>query len=156
MAMQVQGARSVPVWVLPVAAGGCGACAESVLALQAPRYAAELRAKGIAFARSPRHADVVLITGPVTEASLDELRAYIEQVPEPRALVAVGDCAINGGVFHGGPGLVARPAEALDVHVEIGGCPPSPQAILAAVAQAAGLLAEANAATEDTEPDGDD
>lgn len=149
-------ARTMPVRVLPIFAGGCGACMQSVLALQAPRYAAELRARQIAFARSPRHADILLITGPITHGSLDELRRYIEETPEPRALVAVGDCAIDGGDFKGSPDLVASVAEALDVHVEIAGGPPAPSAILAAIVEAAGLLASADATTEDVEPEGDE
>jgi formate hydrogenlyase subunit 7 len=152
-----QGKRSV-VWALPIAGGGCGACAQSVLALQAPQYAAELNARGISFATSPRHADVVLITGPVTTASLDALQAYIDGVPQPRALIAVGDCAVDGGVFRGSPDLVPSLAEALDVHVEIAGCPPAPSSVLAAIAQAAQLLAGADAADGDLgdEDDEDD
>ena len=150
-----QAKRSV-VWALPIAAGGCGACAQSVLALQAPQYAAELNARGISFATSPRHADVVLITGPVTTASLDTLRTYIEGVPQPRALIAVGDCAVDGGVFRGSPDLVPSLAEALDVHVEIAGCPPAPSSVLEAIAQAAQLLAGADAADADDDEDGEE
>ena len=151
-----QAKRSV-VWALPIAAGGCGACAQSVLALQAPHYAAELNARGISFAASPRHADVVLITGPVTTASLDALKAYVDGVPQPRALIAVGDCAVDGGVYRGSPDLVPSLAEALDVHVEISGCPPAPSSVLAAIAQAAQLLAGADAADgELDEEEGDD
>lgn len=148
--------RTMPVRILPIFAGGCGACMQSVLALQAPRYAAELHSHRITFARSPRHADILLITGPVTHQSLDELRSYIEAAPEPRALVAVGDCAIDGGFFQGSPDVIASVAEALDVHVEIGGDPPAPSAILAAIVNAAELLASADATTEDGEPDGDE
>jgi Ni,Fe-hydrogenase III small subunit len=151
-----QAKRSV-VWALPIAAGGCGACAQSVLALQAPQYAAELNARGISFATSPRHADVVLITGPVTTASLAALQAYVDGVPQPRALIAVGDCAVDGGVFRGSPDLVPSLAEALDVHVEISGCPPAPSSVLAAIAQAAQLLAGADAADgELDDEEGDD
>jgi Ni,Fe-hydrogenase III small subunit len=135
--------RRGAVAVLPVAAGGCLACAQSVDALQATRYAAALREQGISFTRSPRHADIVLISGTVTTASLDALCRYLDAVPQPRALIAVGDCAIDGGVFAGAQGLVDSPAEALDVNVEIAGCPPSPTAILTAIGEAAQLLAHA-------------
>ena len=135
--------RRGAVAVLPVAAGGCSACAQSIDALQATRYAAALREQGISFTRSPRHADIVLISGTVTTASLDALRRYLDAVPQPRALIAVGDCAIDGGVFAGAQGLVDSPAEALDVNVEIAGCPPSPTAILTAIGEAAQLLAHA-------------
>lgn len=141
--MTPRDSRRGAVAVLPVAAGGCLACAQSVDALQATRYAAALREQGISFTRSPRHADIVLISGTVTTASLDTLRRYLDAVPQPRALIAVGDCAIDGGVFAGAPGLVDSPAEALDVNVEIAGCPPSPTAILTAIGEAVQLLAHA-------------
>src|SRR5262249_3979803 len=143
-----QPARRSPVSVLAVPAGGCGACAQSLEALHAPQYAAELGAKGISFVRSPRHADIVLLTGPVTSDSIESLRQYIAGVPQPHALVAVGDCAVDGGVFKGSPDIVPSAAEALDVHVEITGCPPAPSAILAAIVEAAELLASADATDE--------
>jgi Ni,Fe-hydrogenase III small subunit len=146
-----QPAKRTAVWALPVAAGGCGACAQSVLALQAPQYDAEMHTQRVRFAASPRHADVVLITGPVPVDTLEGLQAYIEAVPQPRALIAVGDCAIDGGVFRGSPDIVPNLAEALDVHVEIAGCPPPPGSILAAIAQAAQLLVSADAAEADEE-----
>jgi Ni,Fe-hydrogenase III small subunit len=156
--MTPRDSRRGAVAVLPVAAGGCLACAQSVDALQATRYAATLREQGISFTRSPRHADIVLISGTVTTASLDTLRRYLDAVPQPRALIAVGDCAIDGGVFAGAQGLVDSPAEALDVNVEIAGCPPSPTAILTAIGEAAQLLAHAvadEAAAAEAEADAD-
>src|SRR5215470_199429 len=96
-----QPTRRLPVSVLAVPAGGCGACIQSLHALNAPEYAVELEAKGISFVRSPRHADVVLLTGPLTTDGLESLQRYIEGVPQPHALVAVGDCAIDGGFFKG-------------------------------------------------------
>ena len=133
-------AQRRPAAVLLVPAGGCSACAQSALALLAPRYSGALAERGIVFTHSPRHADVVLVTGTVTGDSLDALRRYLDGVPQPRALVAVGDCAIDGGVFAGAAQLVQSPAEALDVNVEIAGCPPSPESILAAIGEAVQLL----------------
>lgn len=140
--------RQAAVWVLPVTTGGCGACHQSITALLAGRYAPKLSAQGISFARSPRHADILLITGPLTAAARAEARAFVEAAPQPRALVAVGNCAIDGCVFRGSPHLVASTAEELDVNVEIAGCPPAPAAILAAIAEASELIA--TAAADDT------
>ena len=154
--------RAGQLRVYAVQMGGCAACGQALAALQAPLYATELAARGVGFAQSPRHADIIALTGTLATASLDTLTALLAGVPEPRALVAVGDCAINGGVFAGSPDLVPNPAEALDVHVEIAGCPPAPEAILAALAEAAALLMESEsstgAATTDAvqEPDGDE
>lgn len=143
--------RQAAVWVLPVAVGGCGACHQSIMALLAGRYAAKLSAQGISFARSPRHADILLITGPLTAAARAEAQDFVEAAPQPRALVAVGNCAIDGCVFRDSPNLIASTAEELDVNVEIAGCPPAPAAILAAIAEASELIA--NAATADDATD---
>jgi Ni,Fe-hydrogenase III small subunit len=121
------------------------------MALLAGRYASKLSAQGISFARSPRHADILLITGPLTAAAQAEARAFVEAVPQPRALVAVGNCAIDGCVFRDSPHLVASTAEALDVNVEIAGCPPAPAAILAAIAEASELIASAAVADATTD-----
>lgn len=148
-------ARRSGVRVLPVAVGGCGACAASARALLAPRYAARLGEQGISFTETPRHADVVLMTGALTIREREAAQAYVNSVPQPRVLVAVGNCAIDGCVFAGSPYLTAGAAEALNAHVEIGGCPPEPEAILAAIVQAAHLLADADASVDDDEDDGD-
>ena len=139
------GRAPATVAVLPLETGGCGACAQSLYALRAPRYAAELSAQGITFARSPRHADILLLCGPMTITSRTAVRRVIEALPEPRALIAVGDCAITGCVFSGSPYLSTPPADDLDANVEIAGCPPSPSSILAAIAEAAQLLADSSA-----------
>lgn len=152
MASQAQvTSRRASVRVLPVAVGGCGACAQSVRALLASRYAAQLNANGISFTDSPRHADVVLVTGALTQRERDAALSYIESVPHPRVFVAAGNCAIDGCVFSGSPALVGSTAEALNVHVEIGGCPPEPDALLAAIAQAAQLLADVDAGTDEAD-----
>ncbi len=145
-ASETQTRSRTPVRVLSVAIGGCGACAASVRALLAPRYAARLAEQGISFTETPRHADVVLITGALPRRERDAALAYVDGVPQPRVLVAAGNCAINGCVFAGSPDLDGSAAEALNVHVEIGGCPPQPDALLAAIAQAAQLLADVDGA----------
>ncbi len=157
--------RRSALWVLPIETGGCGACAQSIAALRSPGFAPALGAEGIAFASSPRHADVLLISGPLSAVAREAVRRVVEAAPLPRALVAVGDCAIDGCVFAGSPGISNSLAEDLDVNVEIAGCPPSPDAILAAIGEAARLLAgsgaaaagdEASAAAEDAGDDVDE
>lgn len=135
--------------VYTVQMGGCVACGQSVAALRSPIYATKLAARGVRFVQSPRHADIVILTGTLTSAGLDPLKELLAGVPEPHALVAVGDCAITGGVFEGSADLVPSPAEALDVHVEIAGCPPAPDAILAALAEATALLTQREAPADD-------
>lgn len=147
-------ARRAAVWVLPLESGGCGATLQSIYALQAPRYAADLRAAGVSFARSPRHADIVLISGPLSQRAREPFARMLAAVPQPRALVAVGNCAIDGCVFAASPYITPHPAEELDAHVEVGGCPPAPSAILAAIIEAKRLLAgQDSAGDEDDDED---
>jgi formate hydrogenlyase subunit 7 len=135
--------------VLAIETGGCGACAQSIAALRAPGFAPALSAEGITFASSPRHADVLLVAGPLSAAARDAVQQIIEGAPLPRALVAVGDCAIEGCVFASSPHITTSVADDLDVNVEIAGCPPSPDAILAAIGEAARLLAGADTTPPD-------
>lgn len=151
--------RRAALWILPLETGGCGASAQSIAALRSPGFAPALSAEGIAFASSPRHADILLIAGPLSPASRDAVRRIVEAVPLPRAIVAVGDCAIDGCVFAGSPRITESVADELDANVEIAGCPPSPDAILAAINEAARLLAGAGAGGMPTDEDtaaGDD
>jgi Ni,Fe-hydrogenase III small subunit len=132
-----------PVAVFAVDSGGCGACAQSILALQSTRYAKALHAARVSFAQAPRQADVLLISGPLSTAARERIGNVIAATPQQRALIAVGDCAINGCVFADSPAYDASAATAFDVHVEIEGCPPAPLAILDAIGAAQELLAQA-------------
>ncbi len=139
---ELERARRAAVLVASVHVGGCPACAQSVAALSAPRYAQRLREQGVVLMAAPRQADVLLLCGALNERSREAALALVEETPRPRALVAVGDCALNGCVFAGSPALSSQPlAEALNANVEIGGCPPSPEVILEAIAEAQRLLA---------------
>ena len=132
--------RRASLWVTGLHTGGCSACAQSLAALEAPRYAKRLAALGVSFIRSPRQSDVILLCGALTEQARVSVSRVLEGTPRPRALVAVGDCAINGCVFAGSPSLITPLAQTLNVNVEIGGCPPTPEAIIAAVGEAGRLL----------------
>lgn len=137
---ELQAARRASVWVLGLHTGGCSACAQSVAALEATRYAQRLRGLGVTFARTPRQSDIVLLSGALTPQARASVSALLDGEPRPRALVAVGDCAINGCVFAGSAQLTRPLAQELNVNVEIGGCPPTPQAIIDAIAEAQRLL----------------
>ena len=79
---------------------------------------------------SPRHADALLVTGPVTVNMATPLRKTYEATPAPKVVIALGDCAMNCGVFRGGHGVEGSVADVLDVDLEIPGCPPEPQVII--------------------------
>ena len=111
-----------------VDAGSCNACESEVKLLTNPYY--DVQRLGIFFTSSPRHADLLLVTGPVTRGMEAALRRTYEAMPDPRLVVAVGACACGGGIF--GPSCLARGglAEVLPVDVYVPGCPPSPLALI--------------------------
>ena len=113
-----------------VDAGSCNGCELELHALNGPHYA--LENSGLQFVASPRHADMLLVTGPVSKHMEDALRATYEAMPEPRVVVAVGDCGRDGGVFcrRANPACAGGVASVLPVDVVVPGCPPAPEEIL--------------------------
>ncbi|HXZ47717.1 MAG TPA: formate hydrogenlyase [Usitatibacter sp.] len=111
-----------------VDAGSCNGCELEIHAVNNPYY--NLEGLGIRFAASPRHADMLLVTGPVTRNMEQALRIAYEAMPEPRLVVAVGDCGRDGGIFGEGYATCGGVAKVLPVDVSIPGCPPPPLAIL--------------------------
>jgi Ni,Fe-hydrogenase III small subunit len=116
-----------------VDAGSCNACELELQALGNPYY--DLERFGIRFVASPRHADVLLVTGPVTLNMREALLRTYEVMPRPKWVVAAGDCAACGGLFQGSYAVVGPVSAVLPVDLTIAGCPPSPEQLLA------GLLA---------------
>jgi len=117
-----------------VDAGSCNGCELEMQALNNPYY--NIEGLGIKFVASPRHADLLLVTGPVAahmEAAL--LRTY-EAMPGPKRVVAVGECACNGGIFGESYASRGRIANVLPVDVEIPGCPPPPLELLRGILRA--------------------
>ena len=125
--------------VLHVDAGSCGGCELELRALMRAVY--DLQRFGVSFASSPRHADVLLVTGPVTRNLCDALEQAYAAMPEPKFVVAVGDCAVDGGVFKGSYATLNGLGTTLPVDLLISGCPPTPERILAGLR----ALLEANA-----------
>ncbi|MGC0417940.1 NADH-quinone oxidoreductase subunit B family protein [Embleya sp. AB8] len=119
------------VQVRCVDAGSCNGCAIEIGAAFGPVYDAERY--GVRILASPRHADVLLVTGPVTRNMAEPLRRAYAAVPEPCLVVAVGDCAVDCGEFAGAYGVVGAVGDVLPVNVSVPGCPPEPDAIVAAL-----------------------
>jgi Ni,Fe-hydrogenase III small subunit len=111
-----------------VDAGSCNGCELEIHALNNVFY--DLERFGLRFVASPRHADVLLVTGPVTRNMREALERTWRATPEPKFVVAVGDCALNGGLFAGSPAVVGGVSEVVPVDLHIKGCPPSPTALL--------------------------
>jgi len=120
-----------------VDAGSCNGCELEIHALNNPYY--NIEGLGMRFVASPRHADMLLVTGPVSRHMRVALERTYEATPEPRLVVAVGDCGCTGGVFGESYDSYGRVSNVIPVDVEIPGCPPTPvdllKGILAAVNQ---------------------
>jgi len=117
-----------------VDAGSCNGCELEINALNNPYY--NLEGQGIKFVASPRHADLLLVTGPVSRNMEVALRRTYEAVPEPKLVVAVGDCGCDGGIFGENYASRGRVANVIPVDVAVPGCPPAPAAILQAIVTA--------------------
>ncbi|MCD6726143.1 MAG: hypothetical protein LT070_02775 [Solirubrobacteraceae bacterium] len=107
--------------------GSCNACEHELAATAGPHY--DLQRHGLNIVASPRHADVLLVTGPVTRRMAGPLRTAFDAMPEPRLVAALGDCALGCGVLGSRAELAGPLEEILPVALRIPGCPPSPQAI---------------------------
>jgi len=111
-----------------VDAGSCNGCELEIHALSNAYY--DVERFGIRFVASPRHADVLLVTGPVTKNMREALERTYHATPDPKWVVAVGDCARDGGCFAGSYAVVGGVSAVVPVDLHIPGCPPSPMAIL--------------------------
>lgn len=119
-----------------VDAGSCNGCEIEISSAFGPVYDADRY--GARLVASPRHADALLVTGPVTRNMAEPLRRTHDAVPEPKLVVAVGDCARDCGVFAGAYGVVGAVADVVPVALEVPGCPPRPEAIVAALRELTG------------------
>ena len=111
-----------------VDAGSCNGCELEIHALNNAFY--DLERFGLRFVASPRHADVLLVTGPVTRNMREALERTYNATPDPKWVVAVGDCARDGGIFAGSYAVVGGVAAVVPVDLHIRGCPPRPEDLL--------------------------
>ena len=121
-------AQKNSLWVIHFNTGGCNGCDIEFLDLLTPRY--DIERLGIIAQGSPRHADVLLCTGPVTKQTRDGLIQIYSQMPSPKYVVAIGSCSNTGGVFAHSDTVLGGVDKALPVDVYIPGCPVRPEAII--------------------------
>ena len=114
-----------------VDAGSCNGCELEIHALNNPYY--NLEGAGIKFVASPRHADLLLVTGPVSVNMEDALKRTFDAIPEPKMVIAVGDCGVCGGEFGETYATRGAVANVIPVHQTVAGCPPNPIALLEAI-----------------------
>jgi NADH-quinone oxidoreductase B subunit len=139
-------ARAKSPWILHFNTGGCNGCDIELVAALTPKF--DVERFGIKLQGSPRHADVLAVTGPVTMQIKDRLKRVYEQTPEPKKVVAIGTCALTGAPFKDCYNVSGGIDSILHVDAYIPGCPPKPEAIIDGIAK---LLA---AKKEETNPVG--
>ena len=122
------------LWVYHINTGSCNGCDIEILAVLTPRY--DVERFGIVLVGSPRHADVLLVTGPVAREMAPKVKRVYEQVPDPKMVIVVGNCGIEGDVFYESYSLVGPIDQIIPVDIYIPGCPPRPEAIIEGVAKA--------------------
>jgi ech hydrogenase subunit C len=133
-------ARLKSPWVTVFNTGGCNACDIEVIACLMPRF--DVERFGILAKSSPRHADILIVTGPVTRKQSTRLRRIWEQMPEPKYVIGMGACCASGGVFHGLYHTMDGVESTIPVDIWVAGCPPRPDEIIDAVVKCLGLMKE--------------
>ncbi len=133
-------ARAKSPWIVHFNSGACNACDIEVLAALTPRY--DVERLGVQLKGSPRHADVLVCSGPVTLQQEERLKLIYEQMTEPKFVVAVGTCACSAGVFDGCYCIKGGVDQAIPVNAYIPGCPPKPEAIIDGVVKLLKTLKE--------------
>src|SRR6185295_5456075 len=136
-----------------VDAGSCNGCELEIQALTNPYY--NLEGIGIRFVASPRHADMLLVTGPVSKHMAIALKRTYDATPEPKLVVAVGECGCTGGIFGESYASMGRVGNVIPVDVEVPGCPPPPVALLQGILAAITKHAAPVTAADDAPPAAD-
>ena len=127
-------------WLFHINAGSCNGCDIELVAVLTPRYDAERL--GFKLAGTPRQADIVVVTGPITKQSLPRVLRAISQVPEPRCIVTMGSCPQSGSVFRGSYSVCGPLSKYVHVDVDVAGCTPKPEAVIEGLATATKILME--------------
>lgn len=136
----IKWARTKSPWILHLNTGACNACDIEVLAALTPRF--DVERFGVLLEGSPRHADVLVVTGSATRQMRDRLRRIYEQMPEPKFVVSVGGCANTAGAFHNCYNVLGGVDKVVPVSAYIPGCPAKPEAILDGIVKLLGKLKE--------------
>ncbi len=126
------------LWVYHLNTGGCNGCDIEILAALTPRY--DVERFGIKLVGSPRHADVLLVTGTVTRPMYERVKRIYAQTPDPKVVIAIGGCASTSGVFYESYNVLGPVDNVIPVDVYVPGCPPRPEAIIDGVVKAVAKL----------------
>ena len=124
----IKWARTRSPWLLHFNSGGCAGCDIEVVAALNPKF--DIERFGMLLKGSPRHSDILVLTGPITFQIKDRLERIYNQMPEPKFVIAIGSCPISGGVYRGCYNVHEGADKVVPVDVYVPGCPPKPEAII--------------------------
>jgi len=130
----IKWSRKKSPWIFHVSAGSCNNCDIELIAALTPRF--DVERFGVLLKGSPRHTDILVVTGIVNRQSAPRVRRVYEQTPEPKVVVALGNCAVSGGIFKDGYNMAGPVDKVIPVDVYVMGCPPRPQAIIDGIVEA--------------------
>jgi len=125
-------------WILHLNSGACNACDIEIVAALTPRF--DVERFGILLKATPRHADVIIASGPVTRQMKDRIIRIYDQVPDPKFVIAVGACAMSGCVYRGAYNIMGGIDQVIPVNMYVPGCPARPDAIIDGVVKLLGKL----------------
>jgi Ni,Fe-hydrogenase III small subunit len=145
-------ARRRSPWLFHLNTGGCNGCDIELVACLTPRY--DVEQLGIRLEGSPRHADVLCVSGPVTRNTRAAVEAIYAQIPDPKVVVAIGSCPATCNVFAGSPVMAGPLNRILPVDVYVPGCPPRPDAIIEGIAEAIAILSQKRSSATHRERNG--
>jgi NADH-quinone oxidoreductase B subunit len=134
----VRWSRIKSPWILHLNSGACNACDIEIVAALTPRF--DVERFGVLLKATPRHADVIIATGPVTRQIKDRIIRIYDQTPDPKFVIAVGACAMSGCVYRGAYNIMGGLDQVIPVNVYVPGCPARPDAILDGVVKLLGKL----------------
>jgi NADH-quinone oxidoreductase B subunit len=134
----VRWSRIKSPWILHLNSGACNACDIEIVAALTPRF--DVERFGILLKATPRHADVIVASGPVTRQMRDRLIRIYEQTPDPKFVIAVGACAMSGCVYRGSYNILGGIDQVIPVNMYVPGCPARPDAIVDGVVKLLGKL----------------
>jgi NADH-quinone oxidoreductase B subunit len=134
----VRWSRIKSPWILHLNSGACNACDIEIVAALTPRF--DVERLGVLLKATPRHADVIVCSGPVTRQIKDRIVRIYEQTPDPKFVIAVGACAMSGCVYRGAYNIMGGIDQVIPVDVYVPGCPARPDAILDGVVKLLGKL----------------
>lgn len=136
----IEKSRSKSPWIYHLNTGSCNGCDIELIALLGPKY--DVERFGVKLTGTPRHADIVIVTGPVTTQSRDRMLRVLSQVPEPKVVISLGSCPMSCNVFKGSYSVDGPLDKWVHVDVSVGGCAPKPEAMIDGILKAVDILKE--------------